>query len=1496
MIALQSECFNIKVILVFIIINFHLIFGVKIPKCEKENSASKCFYYPNKESTRKEAYESCKYLNSSLLSENDIPTLINSEELGRLWTAYNLNSQEKNENSYTRDIACSQQENQPDKLYCSEENKSQIITMKNRYDPEKTCIAVDFYEELHFFTGCEEKLRYFCIRMKERSTISREILYLDEKSYKNWKLDCESMDIKVGNIQLKLLKTSDKRISKTLEWSLIKQMNMDVKCVRNSNSSMFYKILPMHDLEFIIKSNSSEFNMFSLNNNSNPEYTVILNDFSTLPNINILTFNIKFEENLKSWKISLKSLNEAVLKLASLKVLKKRNYIPLFCVEETSEYGFNNTVNWDFTRGNEFQVPNPNICKTQENDMKKRKCKISESQDGLPEYKWSTFDLKKCNHNGICPPDYEPVVGSKCVKITSAVNFESHFYNFIGIEYNIWNVESQTTNSENIINFIRLKGVKEVLIPLSKLEKFDRIVYISKNSLEEDGIADERSFIKLNRKYFSYYIYTRTISFHDKMKENIPYISIINRKELVELYSSSNLFSKNNPTLKKRSSCYGYFSHYEGKCITIISNGFKSWREALDFCRSKNLELLDIEYDFLEENYKNMIANENIPSVWIGYDSKSLRKKQKVLTPFGRHIIDNNVKLGHTACQTKSTQEVSSFPLTMKLTEKIGDNGKYLCLKFNTENVDFLKKFPICYCYPDWKTQAVKKSTVNTCDYVTEMIYSSECQCTSVILREKSESVIHSNVIKFYNRYFNYFIVYITLSSTKLTMEEIDKSNINDSIIPISNWDDNVCKKSQLQSAYSSQNGTLGKSYVLACPEYVHADDINIKEVERNIIRGNRHLNVSVIVRASDGCYRDKISDGVRNLTWEKTSSEGYFQPTELCLTRHSVPIYRKCEGNYFSGYKWNPFNENCTNDVSDFERNLWKLKVKNATNKLNELQEILFNKSDKVTPYVIYAVSDILSKTDRRGEYSVSTVINIVSNILESPVKNITYVNIASNVSNHLLASFDELLISQVPFNFTTEQEKVNNNDQIVVFSGSISDADNELPVAFGIENKGDGYSISFLETIENENSSQNIIVSIPESLRRKNLKLSYVYKQWKNKLFFEDSSLKEKELEIVGDVIDVNFVDLRSKIKIKNINDNITIKMKANYLYKDKPFVCVSWNIDNGFWSTEGCSTSSTDSKSNYISCTCNHLTHYCFLFYALIEKPHAYALNIIVYLGSSVSIFFLLIIMISGLILKKWPKHEDSEAKTLINLCIAMLGATLCILIGPGYATNKVFCDIFAALLYYFLLSSFFWMSTEAFFKYLIYVRGRSFLDYNLYKRAFLVSWGIPLMIGIILWVSRFLSNHQLQKKESCWLLKTEMFFYFLLPLCLFMTLNMFLFISIIYSFRKMLGSETTPRNSENLKKRYKRVIYEVSVLGFLFCLTWLFGLFLVTENQTTTIIAYVFSILQSLQGTLIFLRIYGNKLFRDEWGYFLKKNTRNFDLRSDAVSATQRSNQG
>ncbi|RXG54585.1 hypothetical protein Avbf_16031, partial [Armadillidium vulgare] len=57
MVVLQSECFNIK------------------------------------ESTRKEAYESCKNLSSSLLSEKDIRKLIHRGQLGRLWTAYNLNSQ-----------------------------------------------------------------------------------------------------------------------------------------------------------------------------------------------------------------------------------------------------------------------------------------------------------------------------------------------------------------------------------------------------------------------------------------------------------------------------------------------------------------------------------------------------------------------------------------------------------------------------------------------------------------------------------------------------------------------------------------------------------------------------------------------------------------------------------------------------------------------------------------------------------------------------------------------------------------------------------------------------------------------------------------------------------------------------------------------------------------------------------------------------------------------------------------------------------------------------------------------------------------------------------------------------------------------------------------------------------------------------------------------------------------------------------------------------------
>ncbi|RXG71602.1 hypothetical protein Avbf_04324 [Armadillidium vulgare] len=141
---------------------------------------------------------------------------------------------------------------------------------------------------------------------------AEERIFIEEKPYKNFTLDCESMDIKVGNIQLK---TSNKRISNTLEWSLIKQMNMYVTCVRNSNSYRFYKILPLYDLEFMIKSNSSELNMFSFKSKSDPEYKAILNDFSTLPNSHNWKINIQFEENLKSWKISLKSLNETALKL-----------------------------------------------------------------------------------------------------------------------------------------------------------------------------------------------------------------------------------------------------------------------------------------------------------------------------------------------------------------------------------------------------------------------------------------------------------------------------------------------------------------------------------------------------------------------------------------------------------------------------------------------------------------------------------------------------------------------------------------------------------------------------------------------------------------------------------------------------------------------------------------------------------------------------------------------------------------------------------------------------------------------------------------------------------------------------------------------------------------------------------------------------------------------------------------------------------------------------
>ena len=58
-----------------------------------------------------------------------------------------------------------------------------------------------------------------------------------------------------------------------------------------------------------------------------------------------------------------------------------------------------------------------------------------------------------------------------------------------------------------------------------------------------------------------------------------------------------------------------------------------------------------------------------------------------------------------------------------------------------------------------------------------------------------------------------------------------------------------------------------------------------------------------------------------------------------------------------------------------------------------------------------------------------------------------------------------------------------------------------------------------------------------------------------------------------------------------------------------------------------------------------------------------------------------------------------REKLPPKILISLCVSLLALLIVFLVGVEETSNKIGCKVVAALLHYFIRTTFFWMGDEA-----------------------------------------------------------------------------------------------------------------------------------------------------------------------------------------------------
>ncbi|XP_072904455.1 adhesion G protein-coupled receptor L3-like isoform X4 [Hemitrygon akajei] len=295
-----------------------------------------------------------------------------------------------------------------------------------------------------------------------------------------------------------------------------------------------------------------------------------------------------------------------------------------------------------------------------------------------------------------------------------------------------------------------------------------------------------------------------------------------------------------------------------------------------------------------------------------------------------------------------------------------------------------------------------------------------------------------------------------------------------------------------------------------------------------------------------------------------------------------------------------------------------------------------------------------------------------------------------------------------------------------------------------------------------------------------------------------------------------------------------------------------CSFWSYSKrtmtGYWSTQGCRM--LGSNRTHTTCSCNHLTNFAVLMahkdVKFSDPVHELLLEVITWVGILISLVCLLICIFTFCFFHGLQSDRNTIHK---NLCISLFVAELLFLIGINRTDQPIACAVFAALLHFFFLAAFTWMFLEGVQLYIMLVEVFE-SEHSRRKYFYLVGYGVP---ALIVAVSAAVDYRSYGTTTACWLrLDTYFIWSFIGPATLIIMLNViFLGIALYKMFHHTTVLKPESSCLDNIKSWVIGAIALLCLLG----LTWAFGLMFI--NESTVIMAYLFTIFNSLQGMFIFI---------------------------------------
>ncbi|XP_061277831.1 adhesion G protein-coupled receptor E3 isoform X4 [Bos javanicus] len=347
-------------------------------------------------------------------------------------------------------------------------------------------------------------------------------------------------------------------------------------------------------------------------------------------------------------------------------------------------------------------------------------------------------------------------------------------------------------------------------------------------------------------------------------------------------------------------------------------------------------------------------------------------------------------------------------------------------------------------------------------------------------------------------------------------------------------------------------------------------------------------------------------------------------------------------------------------------------------------------------------------------------------------------------------------------------------------------------------------------------------------------------------NASFFEEMNEKDQ--------VYLNSQVVSAAIEPKK-NTSLSQPVILNFQHmKVKPGVkktfCVYWKDtkEGGRWSKDGCALK--QANKTHTICSSTHLSSFAVLM-ALHGQEEDPALTVITYVGLSLSLLCLLLAALTFLLCKA-IQNTSTSLHLQLSLCLFL--AHLLFLTAIDRTENKVLCAIIAGALHYLYLASFTWMLLEGLHLFLT-ARNLTVVNYSSINRLmkwlmFPVGYGVPAVIVAISAASR---PHLYGTPDRCWLHLDQKFIWaFLGPVCAIICVNFVFFVMVFWILKRKLSSLNSEVSTiRNIKMLTLKATAQLFILG---C-TWFLGLLQV--GPAARVMAYLFTIINSLQGVFIFL---------------------------------------